>query len=61
MGETKVKNILQTGAEAVVSLDISCLMHVGGILRRKPEAQHIRIMHIAELLVEGWKEEGNDE
>jgi L-lactate dehydrogenase complex protein LldE len=56
MGETKVKNILQTGAEAVVSLDISCLMHVGGILRRKPEAQHIRIMHIAELLVEGWTE-----
>jgi L-lactate dehydrogenase complex protein LldE len=51
MGRTKVDNILKTGAEVVVSLDISCLMHVGGILRRDPAAQHVRTMHLAELLV----------
>ncbi len=51
MGRTKVENILKTGAEAVVSPDISCLMHVGGIL--KPRPGHVgtcRMMHIAEVL-----------
>ena len=51
MGQTKVENIVKTGAEVVVSLDISCLMHVGGILRRNPATRHIRTMHMAELLV----------
>ncbi len=51
MGKTKVENILRSGAEVVVSPDISCLMHVGGILRRNPQTRHIRCMHIAELLV----------
>jgi L-lactate dehydrogenase complex protein LldE len=60
MGESKVKHILETGADAVVSIDISCLMHVGGILKRKPEGKRVRVMHIAELLVEGWEEDGND-
>ncbi len=55
MGGTKVENIVRSGAEVVVSNDISCLMHIGGILRRKPETRHIRTMHIAEVLVAGWK------
>jgi L-lactate dehydrogenase complex protein LldE len=50
MGETKVANIVKSGADVVASVDISCLMHVGGILRRKPETRHIRTMHIAEIL-----------
>ena len=50
MGGTKVENILKSGADVVVSPDISCLMHIGGILRRHPEAQHIRAIHIAEVL-----------
>lgn len=53
MGRTKVQNILSTGAEVVVSPDISCLMHVGGILRRDPKARHIQIKHIAEVLTSG--------
>ena len=51
MGRTKVDNIVKSGADVVTSVDISCLMHVGGILRRDPSTKHIRAMHIAELLV----------
>jgi len=51
MGKTKTENILKSGAEVVVSPDISCLMHIGGMLRRNPAAQHVRTMHIAEVLV----------
>ncbi len=50
MGETKAANILRSGADVVTSVDISCLMHVGGIMRRKEEMRHIRVMHIAEIL-----------
>jgi len=50
MGQTKAENIIRSGAEVVVSPDISCLMHVEGILRRHPQGRHIRCMHIAELL-----------
>ena len=53
MGRTKAENILQSGAEVVVSPDISCLMHVGGIMRRDPKMKHIKIKHIAEVLVAG--------
>ncbi|MBN1395875.1 MAG: (Fe-S)-binding protein [Pirellulales bacterium] len=57
MGEKKVANIVRSGADVVVSNDISCLMHIGGIMQRKPETKHIRVMHIAEVLVSGWEEE----
>jgi len=50
MGRTKAENILESGAEVVVSPDISCLMHVEGIMRRDPAMKHIRAMHIAEVL-----------
>jgi len=50
MGRTKVENIAKTGADVVTSVDISCLMHVGGIMRRDPRTKHVRAMHIAEIL-----------
>jgi len=53
MGRTKVENIVRSGAEVVVSPDISCLMHVGGILRRDVATRHIQTLHIAEVLVAG--------
>ena len=55
MGKTKVENIVKTGAEYVVSVDISCLMHVGGMMQRTPEAKHIKPIHIAEVLAAGWE------
>ncbi len=53
MGQTKVENIVRSGAEVVVSPDTSCLMHVGGMLQRKAETKHIQVKHIAEVLVSG--------
>ena len=48
MVDDKVKCILATGADAVVSTDTGCLMNIGGRLRRlgKP----IEVLHLAELL-----------
>ncbi len=51
MGRAKAANVVRSGAEVVVSPDISCLMHLGGILRRDAATRHIRTMHIAEILV----------
>lgn len=51
MGRDKVKSIAESGAEVVVSSDASCLMHIGGVLRRDPALRHIRTMHLAELLI----------
>ncbi|NLX96564.1 MAG: (Fe-S)-binding protein [Rhodopirellula sp.] len=50
MGQTKAQNILKSGADVVCSVDISCLMHVHGIMQRDPAMKHIRAMHIAEVL-----------
>ncbi|HZT79894.1 MAG TPA: (Fe-S)-binding protein, partial [Gemmataceae bacterium] len=54
MGQDKVRHIVESGAEVVVSGDASCLMHLGGILKRDPAARDLRTMHLAELLVAGW-------
>jgi L-lactate dehydrogenase complex protein LldE len=51
MGRDKARAIAECGAEVVVSGDASCLMHLGGVLRRDPALRHIRTMHLAELLV----------
>ena len=56
MGGTKVQNIVRSGAEVVVSNDVSCLMHIGGMLQRNPDTRHIRTIHVAEVLVAGWEE-----
>ncbi|MFZ5829559.1 MAG: heterodisulfide reductase-related iron-sulfur binding cluster, partial [Planctomycetota bacterium] len=53
MGRTKAENIVKSGADVVTSIDISCLMHVGGILQRNSETRHIRTLHIAEILAAG--------
>ncbi len=52
MVKEKVTHILATGAEVLVSLDMSCLMNIVGRLHR--EQGTIRPLHIAELLDEGW-------
>jgi len=51
IGRTKAENILRTGADVVVSPDISCLMHVHGIMQRDPAMKHVRAMHLVEVLV----------
>ncbi|GGQ30391.1 (Fe-S)-binding protein [Streptosporangium pseudovulgare] len=44
----KVRNIMDTGAEVVCATDNSCLMHIGGTLRRQRTG--VRTMHLAEIL-----------
>jgi len=46
----KVDRILDTGADAVVGCDMSCLMNIGGMLSRRNS--DIKALHIAQLLAE---------
>ena len=48
MGAEKVANITDTGAEVCVAADNSCLMHLGGLMRRTGVG--VRCMHLAEVL-----------
>ncbi len=48
MVKEKVKNILDSGADAVVGCDMGCLMNIKGYLTR--HNLNIRVMHIAQLL-----------
>ena len=48
MLEDKVGNVLSTGAQALVSSDMGCLMHIGGGLSRRGAG--VRPMHLAQLL-----------
>ena len=44
----KVENIMSTGAEAVVSCDMGCLMNIEGALSRRGSS--VRVRHLAQVL-----------
>ena len=48
MGEDRIDDHLQAGTEVLTSVDMSCLMHLDGLIRRQNVP--IRVMHIAEIL-----------
>ncbi len=48
MMDTKIKRIEESGADIVVGVDVSCLMHIGGGLKRKNSP--VATKHIAEIL-----------
>jgi L-lactate dehydrogenase complex protein LldE len=48
MADQKVNNALKTGADYIISTDLSCLMHLDGYIRNK--GYKIRTMHIADVL-----------
>jgi L-lactate dehydrogenase complex protein LldE len=48
MARTKIESIQRTGADAVVSIDSSCLMQIEGAIRR--DGLPIRALHLAEVL-----------
>ncbi|WP_328393413.1 (Fe-S)-binding protein [Streptomyces sp. NBC_00390] len=48
MGQDKATSAVSTGATVLCGADNSCLMHIGGILRRRREP--MRTLHIAEIL-----------
>jgi len=49
MADQKVNNALQTGADYIISTDLSCLMHLEGYIKHKGYA--LKAMHIADVLV----------
>lgn len=52
MADQKVNNALATGAEYMISTDLSCLMHLEGYIKEK--GHHLKTMHIADVLASGW-------
>jgi L-lactate dehydrogenase complex protein LldE len=48
MGADKIRNALTTGAHVLCGADNSCLMHLGGMLRRQDAP--LRPLHLAEIL-----------
>jgi len=52
MADQKVKHALDTGAEYIISTDLSCLMHLDGYIRHK--GLPLKTLHIADVLSSGW-------
>ena len=48
MGERKVDNIIESGADVVTLCDVSCMTHINGLLSR--QGHSCRAIHIAEVL-----------
>jgi L-lactate dehydrogenase complex protein LldE len=48
MGQDRVADHLQAGTDVLTSADMSCLMHLDGLIRR--DRRPLRVMHIAEIL-----------
>lgn len=48
MGKDRVEDHLMNGAEYITAADMSCLMHMEGILKRKNSK--VKVLHIAEIL-----------
>lgn len=53
MADQKVNHALSTGAEYIISTDLSCLMHLDGYITKKELP--IKTMHIADVLASGWE------
>lgn len=49
MGKDRIKDHESNGAEFITSADMSCLMHMEGLIRR--ENRPLQIIHIAEVLL----------
>ncbi len=62
MGQDRLRDHLRAGTEVLTSVDMSCLMHQEGLLRREATAGSgsghegkglaMRVMHVAEIMVE---------
>ncbi len=51
--DDKADNVLRTGAQLLMGLDMSCLMNIGGRLRRR--GADVTVKHLCEVLAEGWR------
>ncbi len=58
MGKDRVADHVKSGATVITGTDVSCLMHLEGILRR--QHQPVKVMHIAEILNQTADEQANN-
>lgn len=52
MADQKVINAGNTGAQCIISTDLSCLMHIDGYIKHK--GSKLQTMHLADVLASGW-------
>ena len=52
MADQKTKNALATGAEYIISADLSCLMQIQGYVSNNNLP--LKTMHVADVLANGW-------
>ena len=52
MGDQKAKNAEDTGADYLVSTDMSCLMHIDGVMKKK--GSQMQCLHLADVLASGY-------
>ncbi len=53
MADQKINNALATGAEYIISTDLSCLMQIDGVIKKNNIP--LKTMHLADLLASGWE------
>lgn len=53
MAEQKINHAMDTGASCIISTDLSCLMHLDGVIKKKKLP--LTTMHIADVLASGWE------
>lgn len=53
MADQKITNALATGAEYLISTDLSCLMQLDGFIQNKKLS--LKTMHLADVLATGWE------
>ena len=51
MGNDRIRDHVDAGAEVLTGVDMSCLMHLEGLIRRQKKS--LRVMHVAEILIAG--------
>jgi len=54
MAQTKVSSAMETGAEYMISTDVSCLMHLQGYIDKNNYP--LKTLHIADVLANGWED-----
>ena len=52
MAQQKVEHALETGADYIVSTDVSCLMHLEAYIKK--EKLPLKCLHVADVLASGW-------
>ena len=53
MGKDRIADHERAGAEIITAADMSCLMHLDGLIRRGKRP--VRVMHVAEILAEAGR------